>query len=164
MVRPASAPVSSDLLHDIECSFYVVGDGGEVDLDGGFVDPSPSHSAQTVASFPCPEYFLDAAPHPVDRLIPFFELAKRLLFVAAPHAGGDDARCPAFRTDGVSKVTAPVGAVGKDLAGIIGQRIGASPAIIDVGRRDGDFFDKRRVGIGSDMGFEAMNCRLALSV
>jgi hypothetical protein len=49
MARPASAP---DLLHDIECSFEpfdfaqesIAGDGGEVDLDGGFVDPSPSLS------------------------------------------------------------------------------------------------------------------------
>ena len=32
MFRPASAPVSSDLLQDIECSFNVVSDGGGVDL------------------------------------------------------------------------------------------------------------------------------------
>jgi hypothetical protein len=107
MVRPTPASISSWLLHDTECSFEVVGDGGEVDLNGGFGDPSRTHPAQTLASFPCPEYLLDPAPHPVDRLVPFFELAKCFLFVAAPHAGGDDARYPAFRTDGVSKRAAP---------------------------------------------------------
>jgi hypothetical protein len=79
IVRPASAPVSSGPLQDIECSFEVVGDGGEVDLDGGFVDAAPSHPAQAVASFPCAEYLLNPPPHPVDGLIPVFELAKRLL-------------------------------------------------------------------------------------
>jgi hypothetical protein len=162
IVRPASAPVSSGPLQDIKCSFEVVGDGGEVDLDGGFVDAAPSHPAQAVASFPGSEDLLNPPPHPVDELIPVFELAKCFLFVAAPHAGGDYARRPAFGTNSVSKVATPVGAVSKDLAGVIGQRIRASPAIVDVGGRNGNFFDQRRVGIGSDMSFEAMNCRLAL--
>jgi hypothetical protein len=103
-----SAPVSSGLLHDIECSFEVVGDCGEVDLDGGFVDAFQSHSAQPVTSFPCPEYFFDLAPHLVNRLVPFLELAQRLLFIAAPHASGNNTRCSAFYTNGVAEVTAPL--------------------------------------------------------
>jgi hypothetical protein len=117
IVRPASAPVSSGPLQDIECWFEVVGDGGEVDLDGGFVDAAPSHPAQAVASFLCAEDLLNPPPHPVDGLIPVFELAKRLLFVTAPHAGGDNARCSAFCTNGVAEVAASVGTVGKDLTG-----------------------------------------------
>jgi hypothetical protein len=101
-----SAPVLSGLLHDIECSFEpfdfaqenIVGDGGEVDLDGCFGDAMPSHSAKPVASFPGAKDFLDPAPHPVDWLVPVFELLKRLWFVTAPHAGGDNARHSAFRT------------------------------------------------------------------
>ena len=111
--------MSSCLLDDIECSFEIVGDGGEVDLDGGFGEAAPSHSAKPVASFPGAEYLLYPAPHPMDRLVPFSELAKRLLFVATPHAGGDDARDPALRTHSITKVAAAIGAVGEYLAGVI---------------------------------------------
>jgi hypothetical protein len=44
-ITPRSACASSGWLHDIEGSFEVVGDGGEVDLAGGFGDPAPSHPA-----------------------------------------------------------------------------------------------------------------------
>ena len=56
----------SRLLGDIECSFEIVGDGGEVDLDCGFGEAAPSHSAKPEASFPGTEYLLDPAPHPMD--------------------------------------------------------------------------------------------------
>lgn len=84
------------------------------------------------------------------------------MFVATPQAGGDDARYPTFCTNSITGVAAAIGAVGKDLAGIIGQRIGASPAIIDIGGSDCNFFDQRSVGISSDMRLEAVNCTLAL--
>ena len=66
-------------------AFEVAGNGGEVDLAGGastslrraFGDPAPSHLAQPIASFPCAEDFLDAAPHAVDGLVPGFELCQR---------------------------------------------------------------------------------------
>jgi len=57
---------------------------------------------------------------------------------------------------------AAIGAVGKHLAGIVGQRIRAGLAAVDVGGRDGDLPDQCRIGIGTDMGLEAINCRLAL--
>ena len=91
-------------MDDVECSFEIVGDGGEVDLAGGLGDPAPSHPAQAVASFPSSEDFLDPAPHPVDRLVPVFEFSKRSLFVAAPHAGGDNARDAALGADGIAEV------------------------------------------------------------
>jgi hypothetical protein len=72
------------LLDDIACSFEVIGDGGEVNLDGGFCDAAPSHAAKAIASFPGAEYLLDPASHPMDWLIPFSELSKRLLFVTTP--------------------------------------------------------------------------------
>lgn len=107
-------------------------------LDGGFCDSSPAHSAQAVASFPSAEYLLDPASHPVDWLVPFFGLTQRFLFVAALHAGRDDARYTALCSNSISEVVAPVARIdtvwgtlgaaqpaGKDLDGIIGQGIGA---------------------------------------
>ena len=43
-----------------------------------------------------------------------------------------------------------LGAVGKHLAGIVGQSIRTGPAIVDVGGRDDDFFDQRRIGVRAD--------------
>jgi len=40
---------------DVDGSLEVVCDGGEVDLDGGFREAAPSHSAQAVAAFPVPK-------------------------------------------------------------------------------------------------------------
>jgi hypothetical protein len=37
---------------NVHGALEVVGDGGEMDLDGGFGEASPSHSAQTVAALP----------------------------------------------------------------------------------------------------------------
>ena len=36
-------------------AFKVVGDGGQVDLDGSFGETSPPHSVKAVASLPCSE-------------------------------------------------------------------------------------------------------------
>jgi hypothetical protein len=148
-------------LHDIECSFEVVGDGGVVDLAGSLNDPAPSHAAQTVASLPRSEYLLDPAPDPVDGLVPVFEFLQRLSFIATPNADSDNARDAALGTNRIAEVAAPVCTVGEDLTGIVGQRIGACPAIIDVGGGDSDLLDQRCVSIGSDMGLEAANDRLS---
>lgn len=45
---------------------------------------------------------------------------------------------------------------------VLGQSIGAGLAIVDVDGRDGDFFHKRRIGVSTDMGLEAMNRWFAL--
>lgn len=87
---------------------------------------------------------------------------KRLGFVTAPHAGRDNARDTTLGADGVAEVVAAIGAIGEDLAGIFGRRIGARPAIVDIGRGDGDFFYDGCIGIGSDMGLEAVNGSLSL--
>lgn len=105
---------------DIHCALEVVGDGGEMDLDGGFGETSPSRSAKAVAALPCSEDLLDPTPNAMDRLVPFMELAQRFGFVAAPHAGGDDPRNAALCSHGIAKVIAAIGAVGKHLAGIAG--------------------------------------------
>lgn len=78
-----------------------------------------------------------------------------------PHAGGDNLRFAAPGADASPKWLPPIRAVGKYLAGFVGQCCGAGLAIVDVGGRDGDFFCKRRIGIGADMGLEAMNSRFA---
>lgn len=77
---------------NVHGAFQVVGDGGEVDLNGGVSETSPSHSALSVAAFPSAEVLLDPTLHSMDRLIPFLDLAQRLLFVAAPHAGSKNPR------------------------------------------------------------------------
>lgn len=58
---------------DIHGALEIVGNGGEVDLNGGFGETSPSHSAQAVRALPCPENLLDPAAHPMDGLVPFME-------------------------------------------------------------------------------------------
>lgn len=147
---------------NIHRALEIVGDGGEVDLDGGFGETSPSHSAQAVASLPCPEDLLDARAHAMDRLIPFMELAERFSFVAAPHAGGDDPGSAALCQHGITKMIAAIGAVGKHLTGIVGQGIGICFAVIDIGRCDRHFLDQRGIGIGANMGLEAVNGPLSL--
>lgn len=149
-------------MQDIEGWFEVVGDGGEVDLASGFGNPAPSHLPEAIASFPCSKDLLDPPAHPVDRLVPVPELLKRLGFVAAPHAGGDDARGTALGANRIAEVALAVSAVREDLAGIVGQRIATCPAIVDIGGCDGDLFDNCRVGISADMGLEAVNGWLAL--
>lgn len=104
-----------------------------MDLAGGIGETSPSHSVQAVASLPCPEDLLDAGAHAMDRLIPFMELAERFSFVAAPHAGDDDAGNAALCQHGVTKVIAAIGAVGKHLTWIVGQGIETCFAVIDIG-------------------------------
>ena len=69
LIRLYAHLVSSCLLDDIECSFEVVGDGGEVDLDGDFGETALSHPAKPVALFPGAEHLFDSALHPMDRLV-----------------------------------------------------------------------------------------------
>ena len=59
---------------------------------------------QAIAALPCSEDLLDPASHAMDGLIPFVELAEGFLFVAAPHAGGDDPRDAALGTDSIAKI------------------------------------------------------------
>ena len=110
LVRTVAAP-SCLSCENVHGALEVVGDGGEVDLDGGFGETSPSHSAQAVAALPCTEDLLDPAPHPMDRLVPFFELAQRFLFVPAPHASGDDPRYAALCPHSITEVVAAIGTV-----------------------------------------------------
>ena len=109
----------------------MVGDRGQVHLDGGFGDAAPLHSPQAIASFTCPKYLFDAAPRPMDWLAPFFELSQRRPFVAGPHARGDNVRQSALSTSTITEMTTAIGAVCKYLTRIAGQRIGAYSAIID---------------------------------
>lgn len=57
----------------------------------------------------------------------------------------------------ITEMVASIGAIGKNLAGIVRQRSGAALAFVDIGRRDRDLLNKGRIGIGADMGLEAMN-------
>lgn len=57
-----------------------------MDLAGCFGDAAPSHPAQAVASFPGAEDLLDPATHPVDWLVPVFELLRDLCADRSPNA------------------------------------------------------------------------------
>ena len=147
---------------DVEGALEVVGDGGEVDLDGGFGETSPSHAAQAVRTLPCSEDLLNPAANAMDRLVPFMELSQRFLFVATPCASSDNPWYAPLCKDSVTEMIAAIGAVSKDLAGIVGQCIGTGFAIIDIGRGDRHVLDQRCIGVGTNMGLETMNSPLSL--
>lgn len=71
--------------------------------------------------------------------------------------GGDDAWCAALGPNGRPERFATIGAVGEDLAGIVGKGATTGLAVMDVGRGDGDLLDQRGVGIGADMRLEAVD-------
>jgi hypothetical protein len=73
---------SGSCRQNIHGALEVVGDGGEMDLDGSFGETSPSHSTKAVAALSGSENLLDPAAHAMDRLVPFMELAQRFGFVA----------------------------------------------------------------------------------
>src|ERR1700741_2709519 len=60
-----SAPVSGGL--EAPIALVVVGDGGEVDLQGGFRQADPAHLTQTVAAVPGAEDLLDPGADRVQR-------------------------------------------------------------------------------------------------
>lgn len=93
----------------------------------------------------------------MDRLVPGIETCQGFGLVAPPHTGGDDARRATFGAHRITEMAASVGAVGINLAGIVRQSIGTGLAVVDVGGRDGDLLDQSGIGIGTDMGLEAMN-------
>jgi len=126
-------------------------------LNAGLCKPAPSHPAKAVASFPCAEDLLDPTTNAVDRLVPGLKARQCFSFVASPHTGGEDARRSTLGAHRVAEMIAAIGTVGKHLTRIIGKRISTGLAVIDVGGRDGDFFHKRRIGVGANMGLEAMN-------
>lgn len=80
-------------------------------------------------------------------------------FVPSPHAGTCRwRRCVAFHPWHAPRGRiAAIGAFGKHLAGIVRQSIGTGLAVVAVGGRDGDLLDQGRIGVGTDMGLEAMN-------
>lgn len=123
-----------------------------MDLDYGFGETSPSHSAQAIAALPCAENLLDPPSDAMDGLVPLVALAQRFGFIAAPHAGCDNAGNTALRPHRTEKVIAAIGAVGINLTGIVGQRFKACIAIIDIGRCDRDCLDQRCIGVGTNVG------------
>ncbi|PYE29998.1 hypothetical protein C8J37_12817 [Rhizobium sp. PP-WC-1G-195] len=59
-------------------------------MNAGLGKPSPSHPAETVASFPCAKDLLDPATNALDRLIKSLKARLCFGFVPSPHAGGND--------------------------------------------------------------------------
>lgn len=85
------------------------------------------------------------------------EPPERFGLVASPHAGRDNPGRAALGPYGIAEVWPPIGAIGKDRVRIVGQRLGPGPAVVDIGRGDGDFLHKGGVGVGPDMSLEAVN-------
>jgi len=70
-------------------------------------------------------------------------------------------RC--LRADRIAEGLASVGTVREDVARIVGERIGPGLAVFDVGWCDSHHrLDQGGLSIGSDMGLDPMNGRLAL--
>ena len=142
---------------DHHTAFEIAGDSGEMNLDGRLGQSLPSHATKAVASLPGAKDFLDPATYTVDRWVPGIESLSGFGFVTAPDAGSNDAWRAALGAHGITKLRSPIGAVGKNLAGIVRQSLRASLAIIDIGRSDRDLFNQRSIGVGAHMGFEAVN-------
>lgn len=117
---------------DGQCALEVATDSGQVDLNGGFGEASPPHSAKAVASLPCSEDLLNPAALAMDRLVPFMKFTQRFLLVAAPHDGGDNSGNATFCTKGICEMRAAIGAVGENVAGFIRKRLGADFVIVDL--------------------------------
>lgn len=90
-------------------------------MDGGFGEVAPSHPTEPIAAFPGAEDLLDPAPGPMNGIVPCLQPGKCFLFVAAPHRRFGNTERAAFRPDCVAEMIAPIGAVGKNLARIIGH-------------------------------------------
>jgi hypothetical protein len=149
---------SSRLRENVQGAFQAIGDGSETNLNGGFGKSASSHSTQSVTALPGAENLLDPAAHLVDRPVVGSKAGECLSCVLAPHAGGDDTRDSTLGAHRSSKVISPVGAVGEHLAGIVGESLWTSLAVIDIGWRDGDLLDQRRICVRPDMRLEAVVC------
>ncbi len=98
----------------------------------------------------------------MDRRVVSIKPRQRLLLVAAPHHGRDDPGHSAPSSYGITEVRSAIGAAGKHVTRIVGQRIGTCAPVIDVGWRYHNFLDERRRGVGPDMGLETVNRGTAL--
>src|SRR4029453_14576039 len=106
---------------------------------------------------PGAEDLLDPAADMLHAVIPAFELAKGIIAGSAPHAGLHDAGRAALGGDGRSEGLPAIGAVGIDGTGRVRQRLASGATIIDVARRDDEGLHDSRVGVGADMGVEAVD-------
>ena len=93
----------------------------------------------------------------MDRSVPGPKPSLRFLFGASPDAVGDNARCAAFGADGAAEMRSPVGTVGEDLAGMVGQRRRTGMSVVHIGRGDRNLLDQRRVRIRADMDLEPVD-------
>ena len=124
--------------------------------------PGPPHASGTASALPCPEDFPDPASPTMDRLVPGLEALRHLGFIPTPQAGCDNPGYPTPGTHRITQVAPSTGTVGKDLTRVVRQCLWARPAILGIGRCDGNFLHQRCVGIGTDMGPEAVKGWFAL--
>lgn len=158
MVWPIG-PSLSGRNYDLQAPLHVVGDGRQADLNACLCKPSPSHPAQSIASFPCAENLLDPTAYAMDRSVPGIQTGPHVGFIPTPHTSCDDARPATFGDDGLAKMIAAISTVGINIAWIVWQCIRTSLAVIHVGRCDGDLLDKSRIGICANMRLETVDCR-----
>ena len=102
---------------DIDCASKIIGDGREVDLDGGLGETAPSHAAQSIASFPRAKNLLDPSADTMDTVIPCLQARHRLFFVTSPHSRRrhPDAATPAAH--GFTEIRSPIGSGPIDMSG-----------------------------------------------
>lgn len=123
-----------------------------MDLEFGLGEPEPAHATKMIAAFPGAEDFFDARPDRPQRAVVRFERfggQKAMALAQKPRgaARGDDRL---FDRQGV------IGAIGINLARLIGNDRGGDRNIRLIGRRRLDFPDEAAVLVGGDMGLVAM--------
>jgi hypothetical protein len=102
-------------------------------LNAGFSKASPSHPAETIASFPGPEDLLDPPTNVLYRLIVGFKPRPYFGFVPTPHTGDDNTWGSTFGAHCAAEMVAAKGAVGKHVALIVRQSIRTGLAVIYIG-------------------------------
>lgn len=83
---------------NVEGTFEIVRDGGEVNRRGSFGETAPSHAANIVAALPRSKDLFGPASDAMDRPAPGLQVHQRLLLVVTPQACHDHRRRPARRT------------------------------------------------------------------
>lgn len=120
------------------------------------------HGAHTVTALPGAENLLDASAYPLDWPVDPPQLLFCRCLVARPHTQLHHPGNPASVFHRLSETRPTIGAVGIDLARLVWHHIAPGIAIIDIGRRDPNPFDKIGGLIGCHMGLVAMHRFFAL--
>lgn len=141
---------------EVEAAFHVVSDGGKRDLQTCFRQASPSHAGQAVTSLHSSEDLFDPSPDRMNGAVDLCKHCVRFVLVPGPNARLNHARLAALVGNRFFERSAPIRAVGENIAGFVGDDLLTRFAVIDIGRRCPEGFNERRTNIRRHMGFTSM--------